>query len=453
MQRAVLFALLIAMSWTVPATAQDITEDFAAIEAHFKAPPKDKEKVKEWVTDGFNKLGEFEKAWKDSADEGENHFYLGRAYVIAGNIYLKLKNKKAGQFLAKALGHFKAFLKTNPDHEECKEMHDSLDAAFKKAAAARKQAAPSGGAAQALSPIQKDAAAVGNFIKSRPLDQVDYKAWYARAIKVITAFNKKWMPKANEGDNRVYLAANLCRAAQLDTNNSVKLYIQAAKALQPLVKAQPNNTRAKQLYVAIAKKDGLLAKARVKVLRRQIQAVLAKHASMQDKPAPELELDEVIDGDPVTLADFEGKVVVLGFFSSVKENSRDLLSKLVDLKVNNAGDVEVVGVTKLYKSAFEVSAEDKAKGAVKEKLEPDAERELLRKLADAYELNFPIALGEKTLKNYFAFLPPQVVVIDRAGTVRMVKAGKLDMKAIDEVVGKCVSGEIEDAAPPTKAGE
>jgi cytochrome c biogenesis protein CcmG/thiol:disulfide interchange protein DsbE len=122
-----------------------------------------------------------------------------------------------------------------------------------------------------------------------------------------------------------------------------------------------------------------------------------------DKPAPPIAL-ETLDGEPVTLADFAGRPVVLNFWASWCVPCRAEFPVLVAAREEYAADgLEILGI--VYKDSAE-----------------NAQR-----FADDHGAEWPLLAdpGEQAYNDYLGFGVPYSVFIDGEGIVRAVSFGEV----------------------------
>jgi thiol-disulfide isomerase/thioredoxin len=174
------------------------------------------------------------------------------------------------------------------------------------------------------------------------------------------------------------------------------------------------------------------------------------------KPAPNFKGDFAINGEPVSLSDLRGKVVVLDFWAVWCGPCIESFPHLTELhKDFKDKGVVVLGITSYYKQfGFDKEAgklkkvgkveEDKDTG--KEKvvggLSPREERLMLKDFAAHHKLAYHLMALNKHEWNrvtpaYEFEGYPTMVVIDRKGIVRLVKVG------FNEDNARAVRAEVE----------
>jgi thiol-disulfide isomerase/thioredoxin len=174
----------------------------------------------------------------------------------------------------------------------------------------------------------------------------------------------------------------------------------------------------------------------------------SRSSPLVGKPAPEIAGDFALNGKPVKLADLKGKVVLLDFwavwcgpcirtFPQMKAWNQEYKDK----------GLEIVGVTPYNFEGGRNLRFDKGTGKLAQatKVTKEQEQDLLKDFAEYHKLEHrlmavPLSDWRKVGGDYNVRSIPHAVLIDRKGTVRMVKvgSGEDNAKAIEEMIKKLI---------------
>ena len=104
----------------------------------------------------------------------------------------------------------------------------------------------------------------------------------------------------------------------------------------------------------------------------------------------------------------------------------------------------ILGLTSYYGFEWDEAAGRAQPGKGPEKVKPEAEQEMLKKFAEHHKLKhrFGVQTKESKMSEYYAVTGiPHVVLIDRAGKVRLVKVGSgpANAKAISDMLEKVIA--------------
>jgi thiol-disulfide isomerase/thioredoxin len=217
----------------------------------------------------------------------------------------------------------------------------------------------------------------------------------------------------------------------------------AAMEISAILRSNPDSAR-KRLATAREFLTSLKSTARAET-RPKIDQVLARLAAYQSsldaedthktligKKAAPLDIETWVNGSPVTDEDLKGKVVLLDFWAvwcgpciATFPHLREWNEKYADK------GLVIIGMTRYYNFDWDEKA-DKAIPS-KEKVAPEKEQAMLVKFAAQHKLShrFGIQKGNTLSKYYGVTGIPQAVLIDREGTVRLIRVGSGDANAKD----------------------
>lgn len=159
----------------------------------------------------------------------------------------------------------------------------------------------------------------------------------------------------------------------------------------------------------------------------------AVQVELLGQDAPELGVEDWIQGDPTTLAELRGKVVLLEFWATWCRPCLELLPRMGELH-RRYGDqgLEILALTR-YPSA--PSGTDPAESMSRE-------RDLVRTVVAGRGLivRVGIAPDVRLQQRYGAMGVPTLALIGRAGTVRLIASGG-DDAAIEAAIEAALAGE------------
>jgi thiol-disulfide isomerase/thioredoxin len=162
-----------------------------------------------------------------------------------------------------------------------------------------------------------------------------------------------------------------------------------------------------------------------------------KRAELIGKKSIPLDAEVFVNGSPITDEELKGKVILLDFWAvwcgpciATFPHLREWQEKYSDK------GLVIIGVTKFYK--YDWDEESKRIKSDKE-LSPENEQKALALFAEHHNLKhrFMVTPTESTFsKDYAVSGIPQAVLIDKDGTIRMIKVGSGDANAhaLDEMI-------------------
>lgn len=146
-------------------------------------------------------------------------------------------------------------------------------------------------------------------------------------------------------------------------------------------------------------------------------------------PAPETNLRMWLIGNPVTLADLRGKVVMLEFWATWCKPCQEMFPKLTSLhEQESQNGLEILAITRHY-MAYGGTLEAK-----------NEELDLIRKTVSDHGVTFRVAVAdnEQLQATYGANGLPTVVLIDRKGIVQYAGPGGED-PAFEKSLRNCLA--------------
>lgn len=158
----------------------------------------------------------------------------------------------------------------------------------------------------------------------------------------------------------------------------------------------------------------------------------AAQIGLLGQPAPETDLKMWLVGDPVTLADLRGQVVMLEFWATWCKPCQEMFPKLTSLQEEESRNgLQILAITRHY-MAYGGTLEAK-----------NEELDLIRKTVTDHGVTFRVAVAddERLQATYGANGLPTVVLIDRMGVVQYAGPGGED-PAFEKSLRSCLA-EIE----------
>jgi len=208
----------------------------------------------------------------------------------------------------------------------------------------------------------------------------------------------------------------------------------ATKFLKELNDANEDENAARLLQTMLARLGSI--ERRIATAKRQ-QEVIGLDA------AP-LKVDAWVNGEPLDEGDLKGKVVLLDFWAVWCGPCIATFPHLREWQETYADKgLVIVGLTRYYNYAWDEEKNGPARPQGEEKVEPEAEQEMLSKFAEEHDLKhrFAIQTGNELSEFYGVSGIPHVVVIDREGKVRMIKVGSGpdNAKAIGDLLAELIN--------------
>ena len=155
----------------------------------------------------------------------------------------------------------------------------------------------------------------------------------------------------------------------------------------------------------------------------------ATQIGLLGKAAPEINLPVWLTGEPVSLRDLHGRVVMLEFWATWCKPCQEMFPKLMSLHDQEAKNgLEILAITRHY-MAYGGTAEAK-----------NEELNLMRKMVSDHGVTFRVAVAhdESLQATYGANGLPTVVLIDRKGFVQYAGPGGED-PALEKILRQCLS--------------
>ena len=167
-----------------------------------------------------------------------------------------------------------------------------------------------------------------------------------------------------------------------------------------------------------------IAERSLSMVERRIESEL-KMAKLIGMQAPEIDAEEFVAMDAVTMEELRGKVVLIDFWAVWCGPCIATFPHLIEFQ-EEFGDkgLMILGATKYYNYTWDEEAERATRS--KEEVSPDEELEMLAKFREHHELQHGFFITPKESDYWSEFGVrgiPQAVLIDQEGKVVMVKIG------------------------------
>lgn len=204
------------------------------------------------------------------------------------------------------------------------------------------------------------------------------------------------------------------RAAGRDPSEAVKRFRLAQTAVQRI----PEGIDDKDAEREFERLRRIVAQAEEKLAR------ILKHDRLIGAKAAPLQVEHWVSGMPLAASDLQGKVVLLDFFAVWCRPNVEIFPELANWR-EKYGDkgLVIVGLTKYYNYQWDERTQGprEASGEVP----PQTERAMLQKFARLHELKHSLGtLADAELLDFYGVTAvPQMVLIDREGIIRLIRAG------------------------------
>jgi thiol-disulfide isomerase/thioredoxin len=157
----------------------------------------------------------------------------------------------------------------------------------------------------------------------------------------------------------------------------------------------------------------------------------AAQVELLGQPAPEIDVADWVLGEPASLADLQGKVVLLEFWATWCRPCLEMMPKLRDLHERYAArGLEILALTRYGQTP---AGTDPAEAQA-------TERRLVRTVVDGRGLAFRVGIAPdaRLQRRYGAMGVPTLALIDRGGTVRLITSGG-DEAALELATEGCLA--------------
>ena len=205
--------------------------------------------------------------------------------------------------------------------------------------------------------------------------------------------------------------------------------LSAAKSFVAAIKAQAQQDSSRRMLSRIESSLGALEK-RIAIGRK----LTAKRAALIGASAAPLDVDDWANGESLNDTDLKGKVVLLDFWAVWCEASVARFPYLREWHEEYANQgLVMIGLTRYYNYRWDKRAGRAQFARRGEQVSPEQERAMLAKFAEQHDLPHSFAIqNDRSLSDYYAVTRiPHVVLIDRTGTVRLIRVDNLPDNASD----------------------
>lgn len=161
----------------------------------------------------------------------------------------------------------------------------------------------------------------------------------------------------------------------------------------------------------------------------------ARQVALIGQPAPEIAISDWINGEPTTLAELRGRVVLLEFWSTWCKPCQQMFPKLkqLDEQYRHRG-LDVIALTRHYFAGRDVASSQAE------------ELELMRSVVNQHELEYRVGVAEdeRIQDAYGATGMPTLALIDRKGLVQYAHFGGGEDARFDTLLAQCLNETVRE---------
>ena len=302
---------------------------------------------------------------------------------------------------------------------------------------------------------EKKLAAAKRFLKDLKPESADGKSLLTQGKQIVTNFEENLvLLRTSLKDIEQQLDEKPEGAAQWQ-KYSRKLSME----ISPIARIEPDKaeqlldtakTRVAKLKEVVTEKA---AKTQIATIEKMFPALTRvidhghRLAELIGKKAPDIDIEDWVNGDPLTASDLKGKVVLLDFWSIWCGPCVTTFPYLREWqeKYSSKGLV-IIGMTRYYNYKWDDEAGKPVRGKEKEEVSHSAEQDMLKRFAELHHLQHRFAIqteGHSLAEDLAVQGIPQAVVIDRQGVVRLIRVGSGPKNAntIHDTIEKLLAAE------------